>query len=258
MLTWVQRSMSRKRVHVVVGRLGRLAQDQLPRVLAPRGVAALAVGLRLARTPPSGTGSPRRRARRGSAGRAPRRGCRSSRGTRTRSPRRASARACRRSSAPCRCRRARAGTTRAPGRAATRPGCRSSTRIFGSLFWRKSAGRSDAMLRVLLERGERVLAACRRSPSARAAGARRAAERSSRIWRTMMSRKEWPSLTSSSDFAFSIPMLVPRPPLSLITTVRSSASASTSSGSDSASGMSSSCSRSASGSIPDSPATSCS
>ena len=54
----------------------------------------------------------------------------------------------------------------------------------------------------------------------------------------MMSRNVSPSLTSSSDFGPVIPMLVPRPPLSLMTTVRSSASRapSSSSGSSSASG----------------------
>ena len=46
--------------------------------------------------------------------------------------------------------------------------------------------------------------------------------RSSSTWRAMRSRKLSPSLTSSSDLAFVIPMLVPRPPLSLMTTAWSS------------------------------------
>ena len=202
-----------------------------PESFAPRGVAALAVGLRLARHLHQ-----ERDLLGGEPGQDPRVehgaevvGVGEERVLVAR--RRASARACRRSAAPCRCRRAPAGTTRAPGSGGHSTGCRSSTRIFGSLFWRKSAGRSEAMLRVLLERGERVLAGGERvhqhERQARAVLA--SAARGSGA--TMMSRKVWPSLTSSSDFAFSIPMLVPRPPLSLITTVRSSASRSASSGS---------------------------
>ena len=40
----------------------------------------------------------------------------------------------------------------------------------------------------------------------------------------MMSRNESPSLTSSSDLALVIPMLVPRPPFSFSTSAASSAS----------------------------------
>ena len=67
-----------------------------------------------------------------------------------------------------------------------------------------------------------------------------------------MSRNVGPSLTASSDFGPLIPMLVPRPPLSFTTTVRSSASRamSSSSGSSAASGSSSTGSISDSGSAP--------
>ena len=69
----------------------------------------------------------------------------------------------------------------------------------------------------------------------------------------MMSRKLSPSLTSSSDFALVMPMLVPRPPFSLSTTTRSSVESLAGSGSSAASGRSSSGSISASGSVPVSP-----
>ena len=45
-----------------------------------------------------------------------------------------------------------------------------------------------------------------------------AARRRSTAWRAITSRKVSPSLTSTSDLALVMPMLVPRPPLSLITT----------------------------------------
>ena len=47
-------------------------------------------------------------------------------------------------------------------------------------------------------------------------------------WRAITSRNVCPSFTSSSDFAFVIPMLVPSPPFSLSTTTRSSADGSAS------------------------------
>ncbi len=56
------------------------------------------------------------------------------------------------------------------------------------------------------------------------------AARSASTWRTMMSRKLSPSRTSSSDFARSMPIDVPRPPLSLMTAVVDNASRATSSG----------------------------
>ena len=49
-------------------------------------------------------------------------------------------------------------------------------------------------------------------------GAGRRRSRRCRSWRAMTSRKLRPSLTGSSDLARVMPMLVPRPPLSLITT----------------------------------------
>jgi hypothetical protein len=48
-------------------------------------------------------------------------------------------------------------------------------------------------------------------------------------WRAMMSRKDSPRRTQSSDLARSMPIDVPRPPLSLITAVVRIASAATSS-----------------------------
>ena len=77
--------------------------------------------------------------------------------------------------------------------------------------------------------------------------------RSCRIWRAITSRKVWPSFTSSSDFAFVMPMLVPSPPFSLSTTTRSIADASPSPSSESE-GTSSSGSISLSGTSPCSPA----
>ena len=72
--------------------------------------------------------------------------------------------------------------------------------------------------------------------------------------RTMMSRKVSPPRTSSSDFARSMPIDVPRPPLSLITAVRPIASRARSSGtSASASDGESSGSIVDSGTIPVSP-----
>ena len=78
------------------------------------------------------------------------------------------------------------------------------------------------------------------------------------VWRTMMSKNVRPSLTSSSDLALVMPMLVPRPPLSLIITVLPSASLPPSGGSgrSAARGRSATGSMSASGSIPVAPASS--
>src|SRR6201991_421359 len=76
-----------------------------------------------------------------------------------------------------------------------------------------------------------------------------------RTWRTMMSRNVRPSLTSTSDFGPLIPMLVPRPPLSLMTTAWSSAppASSPASGRSLAAGTSSTGSISLSGRTPVSP-----
>ena len=208
--------MSWKRVEVRVGRLRRLAQQQTDRRRA-RGRGARPCGRPpCGRRPPSRTGllardpgqDPRRRARR--------RGCRSS--TRTRSGSRASQqrrRACPRSPARCRGRRGRAAPTRAPGRPATRPASRSSAPSLGTLFCRKSAGTSRGRSGVPRERRQRVVARGEASSSARAAARAPVRSRRASTWRAMMSRKVSPSLISSSDLARVMPMLVPRPPLSL-------------------------------------------
>jgi hypothetical protein len=72
-----------------------------------------------------------------------------------------------------------------------------------------------------------------------------------------MSRKVCPALASISDFALVMPMLVPRPPLSLSTTAVSTIAASPS-GRSSSVGRSSTGSMSLSGSIPEAPSRSCS
>ena len=78
--------------------------------------------------------------------------------------------------------------------------------------------------------------------------------RSASTCRTMMSRKLRPSRTSSSDLARSMPIDVPRPPLSLITAVRPIACFASSSGtSASASAALSSGSMVDSGTMPVSP-----
>ena len=82
------------------------------------------------------------------------------------------------------------------------------------------------------------------------------ASRSDSTWRAITSRNESPSLTSSSDFARLIPIDVPSPPLSLITTASSSGASAP--GSASASGRSRTGSISSSPISPDSPASSCS
>ena len=75
--------------------------------------------------------------------------------------------------------------------------------------------------------------------------------------RAMMSRKDRPRRTQSSDFARSMPMDVPRPPLSLITAVvRIAAAASSSETSTSARDSMSSGSMDDSGIIPVSPCSS--
>ncbi len=131
--------------------------------------------------------------------------------------RRAAARACRRSAARCRGRRGRAGTTRAPGRAATR-----RRQVVGEelgLLVLDEVERDvglDAV--VLVERVERRRRGSRRSSSAPAAAAPRSGRAAPSTCSAITSRKVRPSLTSSSDFGPVMPMLVPRPPLSLITT----------------------------------------
>ena len=82
------------------------------------------------------------------------------------------------------------------------------------------------------------------------------ASRSARICSTITSRKALPSLTSSSDFARSMPIDVPSPPLSLMTTASSSGASP--SGSSAASGSSVTGSMADSGSMPVSPPSSCS
>jgi hypothetical protein len=122
----------------------------------------------------------------------------------------------------------------------------------GTLFWTKSSGTSAR------------ISACRSSASSDASrveklfistSGSRAPVRSRRpsTWRTMMSRNVRPSLTSTSDFGPVMPMLVPRPPLSLMTTAWSMTSRASASGSSSASGTSATGSMSASGSTPVSP-----
>ena len=80
--------------------------------------------------------------------------------------------------------------------------------------------------------------------------------RSALTWRPITSRNVSPSRASSSDFGPSSPMLVPSPPLSLITHACPSAPNAAGRGSWASVGSSRTGSSSASGSMPDAPATS--
>jgi hypothetical protein len=123
------------------------------------------------------------------------------------------------------------------------------------LCWTKSGGTSEA------------ISGCRPSSSSESSrvanefmstsGIRApVAARRARICCTITSRKAIPSLTSTSDFARSMPIDVPSPPLSLMTTASSSGASA--SGSASASGRSVTGSMADSGIIPVSPPSSCS
>ena len=77
--------------------------------------------------------------------------------------------------------------------------------------------------------------------------------RSASVWPMMMSRNVRPSRASSSDFGLRRPIVVARPPLSLITANCSSAPAGSPSGSSSSEGTSVAGSSSSVGIIPESP-----
>jgi hypothetical protein len=101
-------------------------------------------------------------------------------------------------------------------------GVRSSSRSLGSLVCRKSSGRSPPMSGYAPSASS--VSSRVRYESMNISGSRTPCRRrSDSTCRTMMSRKLRPSLTSSSDLARSIPIEVASPPLSLTTTVRSSA-----------------------------------
>ena len=140
------------------------------------------------------------------------------------------------------------------GSAGQLAGVRSSARSLGSLFWRKSSGRSASSSPSYDASAESVSSRVRKL-SMNSSGSRTSYFfRSASTWRAITSRKVNPSRTSSSDLARSSPIDVPSPPLSLITTVDASASAATSSAtSTSASASMSSGSIVPSGTIPVSP-----
>ena len=134
-------------------------------------------------------------------------------------------------------------------------GVRSSTRSLGSLCWTKSAGTGDSSSGCSASLASESSRVWKEFISTSGTGAP-ARSRSASTWRATTSRKVSPSLASISDLACVMPMLVPRPPLSLSTTARSSGPSS--SGSSSKSVTSSTGSIESSGSIPVSPLSSCS
>ena len=125
--------------------------------------------------------------------------------------------------------------------------------IFGSLCCTKSGGRSVAS-----SDGSAASESSRvRKESISSSGTSApACSRRSITWRAITSRNVSPSLASISDLAWVMPMLVPRPPLSLITTAASSGAPEADRSSSEA--TSSTGSIEDSGSIPVSPLSSCS
>ena len=149
-------------------------------------------------------------------------------------------RACPSRRAPGRGRRARAAPTRASGSSGQLTGVEVVGAQLRDLVLHEVQRHVGLEVRVALERGQRVARAWRSCSSARAARARRSARAASSTWRDDDVEEGQPVLDLQQRLgAPSCPMLVPRPPLSLITTARSSARARPRrpSGSSSASGQ---------------------
>ena len=211
------RSVSWKKWSSPCGHHGAVAQHQAPVALAHAEVAALAVVAGARADLGDVRGCPRAPSRPAPRPRRSRRGCRRWTGRRSGSRARAGCRAARWSAARRRRHRGPAGTTPGSGSSGHSTGPRSSARSLGSLFCRKSSGSpSTAQAGVRREDLERLLPGAERVHQQQRRSAPRAAGASASTWRAMMSRKLSPSRTGSADFGPLMPMLVPRPPLSLI------------------------------------------
>ena len=96
---------------------------------------------------------------------------------------------------------------------------------FGTRCWQNASGRPPGLAKPGCSRARaaRVSASVEKLFMSRSGSGARQRRRRNSTWRTMMSRKESPFFAMMRDLACSRPMLVPRPPLSLMIAVRARA-----------------------------------